>query len=275
MRCKGIISVLLVGQWLWGNRCYSEPRYAGYLFPHWGLKVNPSLQSTYTALSIHPATGAIIISVCAVRMSLWTLLLSSQEPNWIVALILKRASQPRPPLKQPGPEDVRKLLGCRIYCPGQFWDSCSGKASCTDVGQLTHLADPKLYKYSHHPQLLYLPFDTYNLNVGSDSALSISTKHYHSQNILVCQSLLLARCMAGWLPRGDFQCLQLSTTVSTAFLTPPLAVSVRSTNTPQGPHHRAAHEVGQVKQHWVEQALWSEAEEQDEIHRKSERRINT
>lgn len=44
---------------------------------------------------------------------------------------------------------------------------------------------------------------------------------------------------------------------------------------PQRPCCRAAHEAGQAEQHWVEQALWLGREEQEEIHRRSERRINT
>lgn len=44
---------------------------------------------------------------------------------------------------------------------------------------------------------------------------------------------------------------------------------------PQGPHLRAAHEAGQAEQHWVEQARWSEREEQEETQRKSEKMINT
>lgn len=53
---KWIISVLLVRQWLWGKRCHPEPKYTGRPFPHWGFKVQPSLQSTYTAVSSQPAS---------------------------------------------------------------------------------------------------------------------------------------------------------------------------------------------------------------------------
>lgn len=161
-------------------------------------------------------------------------------------LILKWAPQTSPHLKQPRPEDVGKLLGAGNTFLGSFWtfqDSCSGRASCTDLGQFTHPVELELYKSSPHPQLVYLPFSTCGLNTGSDS-----TGHYHPQNIFLCLSLPLARCKTGWLPQGDFQCFQLSTAVSAAFLTPAFAASVKTTHSSQGPHCRAAHKARQAEQ---------------------------
>lgn len=171
---KWILSVL------WGNRCHSEPRSAGHVLPHGGLKVkwSPQLTSTVFPIPLPSCWSNPHFTSCSGDGPLDPVAVNpGAKPNSNI-LILKWASQRSPYLKQPHPEDAGKLLGVGntfLSNSGTLQGSCSGKASCTDLGQLTHFVELELYKSSPHPQLVYLPFIIYGLTTGSDSK-----GHYHS-----------------------------------------------------------------------------------------------